>query len=340
MKTYLGLPSKATGLSLTKAQIDALESFPSALRALETHAPAKLQGLDPVEIEWYHRLRNQLYHNGNGLTVERAKVLAYGENARLLFRNLFGADVTVSDDEASDPVWAGVRSFILLWREFELVIDRISGEPSSELGSIIQEIGIRPTIEMLVKRRLIATETASEIIRLNTVRRDIAHGTLSYAPQLERATVDLRSVVDQIRQIPPGNTDGTVGRSRRKSTTGQKVAFPNVTPGDRDAIRADLAAGLSPVQIYNRRGRQRNVFNAAIEEEARSDGELGAHAATPEAVARLRENLHLRWERVAAFVFGSADQVAEAKRLYDVAKSRGLARGAPPSRRNARTPDE
>ena len=39
------------------------------LDALEQYAAPKLAGIDLGEIEWYHRLRNQLYHQGNGLTV-------------------------------------------------------------------------------------------------------------------------------------------------------------------------------------------------------------------------------------------------------------------------------
>jgi hypothetical protein len=67
-----------------------VENFPMLLDALEKYAASKLDGIDLGEIEWYHRLRNQLYHQGNGLTVERDKVEVYAELANVLFTNLFG----------------------------------------------------------------------------------------------------------------------------------------------------------------------------------------------------------------------------------------------------------
>jgi len=75
VKTYLGLPERITGLAISRKEFQEIsESFPAMLDALEQHAAPKLNGIDLGEIERYHRLRNQLYHQGNGLTVERDKV--------------------------------------------------------------------------------------------------------------------------------------------------------------------------------------------------------------------------------------------------------------------------
>jgi hypothetical protein len=70
IKTYLGLPRRVTGLAISRKRFrEIAESFPDLLDAIEEHASKKLAGIDLGEIEWYHRLRNQLYHEGNGLTV-------------------------------------------------------------------------------------------------------------------------------------------------------------------------------------------------------------------------------------------------------------------------------
>jgi hypothetical protein len=60
------------------------------LDALEKHATAKIIGIDLGAIEWYHRLRNQLYHQGNGLTVERANGEIYAALSNELFHKLYG----------------------------------------------------------------------------------------------------------------------------------------------------------------------------------------------------------------------------------------------------------
>jgi hypothetical protein len=201
MKTYLGLPKKATGIPLSRAQIDALDTFPKLVAALEDHAPEKLQGLDSVEIEWYHRLRNQLYHNGNGLTVERAKALAYGESARLLFRNLFGGDISIPDTDAADPLWSSVRSFIIKWRELEVELERLADYAASSAANPIERHGIRPTLTALRSNGVLDKATVIRINRLNVIRHDIAHGTFSYAEQLSDAIDDLAALIRQLEQI-------------------------------------------------------------------------------------------------------------------------------------------
>ena len=66
IKTYLGLPKRITGLLITRKEYAEIsESFPRLLDALEKYCEGKLEGLDLGEIEWYHRIRNQLYHQGS-----------------------------------------------------------------------------------------------------------------------------------------------------------------------------------------------------------------------------------------------------------------------------------
>src|SRR5256885_5493308 len=91
IKTYLGLPKRVNGLSISRREYSEVsESFPSLLDAFEKYGADKLNGIELGEIEWYHRLRNQPYHQGNGLTVERDKVEIYAQLANTLFKNLFG----------------------------------------------------------------------------------------------------------------------------------------------------------------------------------------------------------------------------------------------------------
>jgi hypothetical protein len=101
IKTFLGLPQRVTGIKLTKKDLEEIsQSFPRLLDAIHEHAPDKLRDYDISEIEWFHRLRNELYHQGNGLTVERQKAVAYAEIAKGIFHQLFGVDLTVSRDPA------------------------------------------------------------------------------------------------------------------------------------------------------------------------------------------------------------------------------------------------
>src|SRR5208283_193867 len=112
IKTYLGLPKRITGLQISRKDFaDIAESFPGLLDALEKHCNDKLAGIDLGEIEWYHRLRNQLYHQGNGLTVERDKVEVYAELANVLFKNLFGYALVQSHGRKTELL----GEFLAVW---------------------------------------------------------------------------------------------------------------------------------------------------------------------------------------------------------------------------------
>ncbi len=131
IKTYLTLPQRVSGLRLSRAEYSQIsESFPLLLDALEHHAGAKLVGIDLGEIEWYHRLRNQLYHQGNGLTVEREKVEVYGELAKLLFGNLFGMALEIGVSVRVDAL----GKFMALWLNLEreaTYLATLRAQPSS-----------------------------------------------------------------------------------------------------------------------------------------------------------------------------------------------------------------
>jgi alkylated DNA nucleotide flippase Atl1 len=89
---------------------------------------------------------------------------------------------------------------------------------------------------------------------------------------------------------------------------------------DREQVREHLRSGLTPGQTYTAMGAKSVYWAMAIEEEARLDNELAAFPASPESVAALRDDRQLRWERVAARVFGDARRVAEVRTLYDQAR--------------------
>lgn len=169
IKTFLGLPKRATGIKLSRKEYTEIsESFPALLDALEEHAPKKLAGIDLAEIEWYHRLRNQLYHQGNGLTVERQKVEVYAELAKLLFKNLFGADLEIKkESESADTLGA----FLATWAEMERAFEGLS---------IVYNLGqgrslARASAE-LARQGVLDKATAKEIDRLRQIRNEVVHG--------------------------------------------------------------------------------------------------------------------------------------------------------------------
>lgn len=118
IKTFLGLPERIRGYRgpTRKVLEEASESFPALLDLLETHASQLIIGLSLGDIDWYHRLRNQLYHSGNGITVDSSKVEIYLQLATSLFQSLFGIAPVLHRTVA---VQTNTGHFLQLWNIFE-----------------------------------------------------------------------------------------------------------------------------------------------------------------------------------------------------------------------------
>lgn len=120
IKTFLNLPKRITGINLGRTKfVEISESFPKLLDAIEEYAGDKIHGLNVGEIEWYHRLRNELYHQGNGLTVERQKVETYAIIARILFKNLFGFELQI---DGKSEFQLNLEEYLELWGRFEFIV--------------------------------------------------------------------------------------------------------------------------------------------------------------------------------------------------------------------------
>ncbi len=114
IKTYLSLPKRGknkTGPSRKELNENS-ESFPLLLDLLEKYLPEKLIDLNLDDIEWYHRIRNQLYHSGNGITVDKKKVETYYQLALILFETLFESKAKINKLEIKNTM---IGDFLTLW---------------------------------------------------------------------------------------------------------------------------------------------------------------------------------------------------------------------------------
>jgi len=174
IKTFLGLPKRITGLALPRKEYrDMAESFPSLLDGLEKYAPDKLDGIDLGTIEWYHRLRNELYHQGNGLTVEKDKVEIYSELANLLFKNLFGEELIPH----ANPETELLGEFMAAWVSLEAGL-RAWAERNSFTGQGSRSL--YDTIRSLYSASIIDKKAVDELDNFRKVRNDIVHGKADY----------------------------------------------------------------------------------------------------------------------------------------------------------------
>lgn len=133
IRAFLSLPKSKSGVTISRKDIDAVEnSFPGLLALLWARAAGNLTGIDSADIEHYHRIRNKLYHDGTGLSVDVQYLMAYRQIAALLLRNLFGIDL---GDPKPAPT---LERLILLWNRIEETLSKLLKAKGVDRGSTHQ----------------------------------------------------------------------------------------------------------------------------------------------------------------------------------------------------------
>lgn len=184
IKTFLGLPKRVNGLKITRKEYDEFsESFPKLLDALENFAPTKLIGIDLGEIEWYHRLRNQLYHQGNGLTVDRNNVEVYAQLANLLFRNLYGQELIIQLDNSKELLGEFLSEWVILEKGlYDLT------QTHSLIGT--RRNTLNSAFDFLSGAGIIDEDEIKEISKLREVRNSVIHGTKDFKKILNKEIIE------------------------------------------------------------------------------------------------------------------------------------------------------
>lgn len=190
IKTYFSLPYRITGLKIARKLLEEIfGSFPALLDALEEHAREKLDGVDLGAIEWYHRLRNELYHQGIGLTVEREKVEIYAELANILFKNLFGSTLIPQIGVKTD-----VLGFYLeLWSHLETGLADTAAITAKQKG--MHRTRFPDSAQFLLEEKVMSKTVYNEIQNLRKIRNGIVHNQLDYretlSPEIMRKLSEL-----------------------------------------------------------------------------------------------------------------------------------------------------
>jgi hypothetical protein len=172
IKTYLELPKRITGLDLSRKETEeAFENFPRLLQALEKYTSNNiLNAEDFNEIEYFHRVRNDLYHGATCLTIEKDKTEAYFAIAELLYNKLFHqGEVT---KKILDQFKTNIGEFIIAWDEFEgLMLQIISNEAGVKTPNIMH-------INLLVEKNIFDKTFLEAFNALRQYRNKIVHSLI------------------------------------------------------------------------------------------------------------------------------------------------------------------
>lgn len=175
IRTFLSLPSRKSGIRVSRKEFDTAEnSFPKLVALLWSHVAKRLAGIDGSDIEHYHRIRNKLYHDGTGLSVDEQYLLAYREIAVIILENLFGV-------KSNGPRPAATLGHLIdLWNRLEKVFtDRLEDAGINRGHTFFWEAAI--------KEGILSSEDAVSLTELRMIRNKQVHSVTIDQKQIEYA---------------------------------------------------------------------------------------------------------------------------------------------------------
>lgn len=174
IKTFLSLPERVNGIKISRARREEFaENFPKMLDALEEFAVNKLTDIDLGMIEWHHRQRNQLYHEGFGLTVSKESVDIYAFLAISLFKNLFGVELV--EKKEIDDIFGDdkLNYFLKLWQS--VARKAVSRANEVRQNDPPKPMSIQAAIGYLADVGIISPVEQQELVVLSVSRNQIVH---------------------------------------------------------------------------------------------------------------------------------------------------------------------
>lgn len=101
LKTYLELPNDIIGdkVSYSKRKETVTKgSFHEVIKCVEQSASDLLVGIEMSHFQYFHEIRNKLYHDGNGITITNEQVKSYANKALELMEILLGIQISNEDE--------------------------------------------------------------------------------------------------------------------------------------------------------------------------------------------------------------------------------------------------
>jgi len=198
MKTYLGLPARVTGIKgISRKKYEEIsESFPSLLDGVEEFANNKTTGIELGDVEWYHRIRNQLYHDGNGITVEKIKVEGYAEIAKILFSNFFNMQ---PDEFIEIKIDSLLGEFLGYWVDIERELFRIAEKFKIKTTMIPPPM---MAFRKMVSRKIVSKTLEEEFKNARKFRNELIHGSKRPSTKdLKDNTLIVKTILKTLKEV-------------------------------------------------------------------------------------------------------------------------------------------
>jgi len=217
MKSYLFAPTSVRGTKhVSREEYQKItKTFHTLLDGLTSHVSNKKQYLEQIsEIEWFHNTRNELYHSGIDITVDKSKVETYLEIAKSLFLNLF--HVKIEDYIEIKPSTV-IGEFFLTWRDIMPQLERLAN--IMELKYSVHDPRYM-VIPRLLARKLIKKSLQDQLKEIRNFRNEMTHGRkMPSQTEIKTKITQLKKLLNSLKQVEDGIIDGSIKWKKNKPTS-------------------------------------------------------------------------------------------------------------------------
>jgi len=202
-------PKLRRGVEFPKTAVEtATRNYHTKIEFLDNYVQTQQIPLSiPVsEIVWYHQLRNELYHSGNGMVPERRVIVGARSASLDVFYALFNVDVTGLLADGSPAPKNKPQQTIIQSQNPAMEFLRLFIELEKEIRKFAPAQGSRPMPPFQMWQALLKVRTDLEDLEplfpgLLRTRNSIVHGTFNSADE-EKLHSRMESLLDIIDRLP------------------------------------------------------------------------------------------------------------------------------------------
>jgi len=194
IKSFFNLNRRSLGIKY-KMLKDSVRYFPKMLDLLLNNCSDKISADELDAIEMFHMIRNSLYHQGTGITVDKVIVERYSIVAKELISRLFDVEEGIDFElETVSDITKLYGEFLMIWRDIEVNLKNYA-LISEVIPQTPRPLTIRNIINVLFRNELIDEDLANKISNIRDFRNNIIHSRRNY-------TIDkMNELIVQIKEI-------------------------------------------------------------------------------------------------------------------------------------------
>ncbi len=196
IKSYLALNKRTLGIGY-KEYDKGIKNFPKMLDLLQKYSEDKISLDELDKIECFHVIRNNLYHQGSGISVIKSFVTKYVILAQDLLSRLFQFELILITDDISRKQ----GEFLQIFRNIEVNLSNFA-LTQYLIPLISKPYTTNKIMSVLLDSKKIPYEFADKLAKLYYYRNEYVHGLKEInRDEFENKLEDLKELNDELITI-------------------------------------------------------------------------------------------------------------------------------------------